>query len=230
LSANHSILAHHFENLEQQRETETFGMWLFLATEILIFGALITAYAIYRVRYPHDFEAASSKLNVLIGSINTIVLLSSSLTMVLSAHAVRTGQQKMLLTCLTLTIVLGGTFLGLKALEYYLDYKENLVPGLAFEPGEWMALMPPVNPQRVKLMLVFYYIMTGLHAVHMLVGMGLLVWLIARARRGTLTPVSYMAVEVVGLYWHFVDIVWIFLLPLLYLTGTHHVSDLHIFK
>jgi cytochrome c oxidase subunit III len=87
-----------------------------------------------------------------------------------------------------------------------------------------------VNPQRVKLMLVFYYIMTGLHAVHMLVGMGLLVWLIARARRGTLTPVSYMAVEVVGLYWHFVDIVWIFLLPLLYLTGTHHVSDLHIFK
>jgi cytochrome c oxidase subunit III len=230
LSANHSILAHHFENLEQQRETETFGMWLFLATEILIFGALITAYAIYRVRYPHDFEAASSKLNVLIGSINTIVLLSSSLTMVLSAHAVRTGQQKMLLTCLTLTIVLGGTFLGLKALEYYLDYKENLVPGLAFEPGEWTALIPPVNPQRVKLMLVFYYIMTGLHAVHMLVGMGLLVWLIARARKGTLTPVSYMAVEVVGLYWHFVDIVWIFLLPLLYLTGTHHVSDLHIFK
>jgi cytochrome c oxidase subunit III len=230
LSANHSILAHHFENLEQQRETETFGMWLFLATEILIFGALITAYAIYRVRYPHDFEAASSKLNVLIGSINTIVLLSSSLTMVLSVHAVRTGQQKMLLTCLTLTIVLGGTFLGLKALEYYLDYKENLVPGLAFEPGEWTALTPPVNPQRVKLMLVFYYIMTGLHAVHMLVGMGLLVWLIARARKGTLTPVSYMAVEVVGLYWHFVDIVWIFLLPLLYLTGTHHVSDLHIFK
>jgi cytochrome c oxidase subunit 3 len=227
VSANHSILAHHFEDLEQQRETETFGMWMFLATEILIFGSIFTAYTVYRLRYAHDFEAASSKLNVLIGSINTIVLLSSSLTMVLSVHATRAGLQKMLLTCLVLTIVLGGTFLGLKAVEYYIDYKENLVPGFAFDPGEWTALNPPANPQRVQLMLAFYYILTGLHAVHMLVGMGLLVWLVLRARQGTLTPVRYMAVEVVGLYWHFVDIVWIFLLPLLYLTGTHHLSDLH---
>ena len=135
MSANHSILAHHFEDLEQQRETETLGMWLFLATEILIFGALFTGYTIYRVRYPHDFEAASAKLNVLIGSINTIVLLSSSLTMALSVHATRVGRQKMLLTCLTLTIVLGAIFLGLKALEYYIDYKDILVPGLAFRAG-----------------------------------------------------------------------------------------------
>jgi cytochrome c oxidase subunit 3 len=233
LSTNHSILAHHFEDLEQQRETETFGMWLFLATEILIFGAIITCYVVYRLRYPHDFEAASAKLNVLIGSINTIVLLSSSLTMVLSVHATRTGQQTMLLTCLLLTLLLGGTFLGLKVVEYYIDYKEKLVPGLAFEPEKWTKAAgteAPVNPERVKLMLVFYYIMTGLHAVHMVVGMGLLVWLVTRARRGTLTPVRYMAVEVVGLYWHFVDIVWIFLLPLLYLTGTHHATDLHFMK
>jgi cytochrome c oxidase subunit 3 len=227
LSTNHSILAHHFEDLEQQRETETFGMWLFLATEVLIFGAVITCYVVYRLRYPHDFEAASSKLNVLIGSINTIVLLTSSLTMVLSVHATRIGNPKMLMTCLLLTILLGLTFFGFKAVEYYEDYKENLVPGLAFDPAEWAELTPPANPGRVQLMLAFYYIMTGLHAAHMIIGVGLLVWLVVRARRGTLTPVRYMAVEVVGLYWHFVDIVWIFLLPLLYLTGTHHWKELH---
>ena len=227
MSTNHSILAHHFEDLGQQREVETFGMWLFLATEILIFGAIFTCYTVYRLNYARDFEAASSRLNVLIGSINTIVLLSSSLTMALSVHATRVGRQQMLLTCLGLTILLGGTFLGLKAVEYYEDYKEFLVPGLSFNPSEWTEMQPPVNPQRIQLMLAFYYIMTGLHAVHMLVGMGLLVWLVLRARKGELTPVRYMAVEVVGLYWHFVDIVWIFLLPLLYLTGTHHSSDLH---
>jgi cytochrome c oxidase subunit 3 len=227
LSTNHSILAHHFENLEQQRETEVFGMWLFLATEILIFGAVFTAYTVYRLAYPHDFEAASSKLNVLIGAINTVVLLTSSLTMVLSVHATRTGQPKMLMTCLLLTILLGLTFFAFKALEYYEDYEESLVPGLRFDPGEWAERTPPARPGQVQLMLAFYYIMTGLHAVHMIVGIGLLTWLVLRARKGELTPVSYMAVEVVGLYWHFVDIVWIFLLPLLYLTGTHHLSDLH---
>jgi cytochrome c oxidase subunit 3 len=230
LSTNRAVLAHHFEDLEQQRETETFGMWLFLSTEILIFGAVFTCYAVYRLRYPHDFEAASARLNILIGSVNTIVLLSSSLTMALSVHAARVGRQEMLMTCLLLTILLGGTFLGFKALEYYKDYEEKLVPGLAFEPGEWTKVEGangPVHPQRVALMLVFYYVMTGLHAVHMIVGMGLLVWLVLEARKRLLTPVRYMPVEIVGLYWHFVDIVWIFLLPLLYLTGTHQVSDLH---
>lgn len=227
MSTNHSLVAHHFEDIEQQRETETFGMWLFLATEILIFGALFTCYTVYRLRFAHDFEAASSRLNILIGSINTIVLLSSSLTMVLSVHATRTGRRKMLMTCLLLTIALGLTFFGFKAVEYYEDYEEALVPGLRFNPGEWVEQTPPANPGRVQLMLAFYYIMTGLHAVHMVVGVGLLTWLVLRARRGTLTPERYMAVEVVGLYWHFVDIVWIFLLPLLYLTGTHHASDLH---
>lgn len=230
MSPNHTVLAHHFESLEQQRETETFGMWLFLATEILIFGAIFTCYTVYRLRYPHDFEAASGRLNILIGSINTVVLLSSSLTMALSVHAARVGRQQMLMTCLLLTILLGGTFLGFKALEYYEDYREELVPVLSFDPDKWTNMEGaegPVNPQRVKLMLVFYYVMTGLHAVHMIVGMGLLVWLVIEARRGLLTPVRYMPVDVVGLYWHFVDIVWIFLLPLLYLTGTHHTTDLH---
>ena len=230
MATNHAVLAHHFEDLKQQRETEAFGMWIYLATEVLIFGPLFTCYAVYRLNYPHDFEAASAKLNILIGSINTIVLLSSSLTMALSVHAARVGRQQMLITCLLLTILLGGTFLGFKVLEYYEDYKDNLVPGLAFDPGEWTKMEGaegPVNPQRVQLMLVFYYIMTGLHAVHMIVGIGLLIWLVIEARKGLLTPVRYMPVEVIGLYWHFVDIVWIFLLPLLYLTGTHHLTDLH---
>jgi cytochrome c oxidase subunit 3 len=231
LSTNHSVLAHHFTDLEQQRETEAFGMWMFLATEVLIFGALFTCYTVYRLRYAQDFEAASARLNILIGSINTIVLLSSSLTMALSVHATRVGRRQMLLTCLLLTILLGGTFLGFKVVEYYQDYKENLVPGLAFEPDEWTSVKGPegpIQPRRVELMLAFYYIMTGLHAVHMIVGMGLLIWLVTEARKGLLTPVRYMPVEVVGLYWHFVDIVWIFLLPLLYLTGTHHGTDLHL--
>ncbi|HZV04349.1 MAG TPA: cytochrome c oxidase subunit 3 [Gemmataceae bacterium] len=228
--AGPTILAHHFASLEQQRETATFGMWMFLATEVLIFGAVFTCYAVYRLRYAADFEAASARLNILIGSINTIVLLSSSLTMALSVHATRVGRRQMLLTCLLLTILLGGMFLGFKVVEYYKDYVENLVPGLAFDPSEWTKVEGtegPVHPQRVQLMLVFYYIMTGLHAAHMIVGMGLLIWLVVEARKGLLTPVRYMPVEVIGLYWHFVDIVWIFLLPLLYLTGTHHVTDLH---
>jgi cytochrome c oxidase subunit 3 len=220
-------VAHHFTDLEQQRETETFGMWMFLATEILIFGAIFTCYAVYRLRYAADFEAASSRLNILIGSINTVVLLTSSLTMVLSVHATRTGQPKMLMTCLWLTILLGLTFFGFKAVEYYEDYREALVPGLNFDPSEWTEMTPPADPGHVQLMLVFYYIMTLLHATHMVVGVGLLLWLVWRARQGMLTPVRYMAVEIVGLYWHFVDIVWIFLLPMLYLTGTHELKDLH---
>jgi cytochrome c oxidase subunit 3 len=227
LATDHSLVAHHFDTLEQQREAETFGMWIYLATEVLIFGPLFLGYTVYRVRYAHDFEAASSHLNNLIGAVNTVVLLTSSLTMALSVYATRAGLRRMLMICLSLTITLGATFLVLKALEYYKDYVDNLVPGLAFKPEEWVELKPPADPTRVKLMLSFYYIMTGLHAVHMLVGMGLLIWLVTLARRGLLSPERYIPVDVVGLYWHFVDIVWIFLLPLLYLTGTHHWSDVH---
>jgi cytochrome c oxidase subunit 3 len=227
MSADHSALAHHFDSLEQQRGAESFGMWLFLATEILLFGALLTAYTVYRLTYPIAFEAASSRLNILIGGINTVVLLTSSLTMALSVWATRTGRPRTILVCLALTLLLGATFLVFKVIEYWGDYVEALVPGLRFDSDEWLRLSPAVNPHQVELMLVFYYILTGLHALHMIIGMGLLVWLLWRAYRRTLTPQRYMAVEVVGLYWHFVDIVWIFLLPLLYLTGTHHLSDLH---
>jgi cytochrome c oxidase subunit 3 len=227
MSLDHSALADQFDDLDQQREADALGMWLFLATEVLVFGALFIAYTVYRLKYAHAFEAASSRLNVLIGSVNTVVLLSSSLTMALAVWATRAGRRRMLKTCLSLTLFFGAVFLGFKVLEYYQDFREALVPGLRFDPAEWELLRPPANPRHVELMLTFYYILTGLHAVHMVVGMGLLTWLLVRAVRGSLTPQRYMATEVVGLYWHFVDIVWIFLLPLLYLTGTHHLSDLH---
>ena len=223
---NHAVLAHHFDNIEQQREAETLGMWVFLATEILIFGALFTGYTAYRYQYGPDFEATSAELNVLIGAINTFVLLTSSLTMALSVYATRAGFRRMQLTCLALTAALGSLFMVFKAIEYYGDYRDGLVPGLAFPPPKLEGT--DVNLGHVQLMLVFYYVMTGLHAVHLTVGIGLILWLMVRARRGSLTPAHYGPVEVCGLYWHFVDIIWIFLLPLLYLTGTHRWSDLHL--
>jgi cytochrome c oxidase subunit 3 len=219
--------AHQFDNLEQQREAATFGMWVFLATEILIFGALFAGYSAYRAWYSHHFEAASSKLNILIGGINTVVLLTSSLTMALSVHYAHIGRQRALVWCLVLTALLGTLFMVFKAIEYYTDYLDNLMPPVAFDPAEWRSLPSPADPGRVQLFLVFYYVMTGLHAVHLTVGIGIMVWLIVRANAGRFGPERYHPVEVAGLYWHFVDVVWIFLLPLLYLIGTHSLSDLH---
>jgi cytochrome c oxidase subunit 3 len=221
LSIKQLPLAHHFETLDQQHDAASLGMWVFLATEILIFGAMFAGYSAYRSMYTEEFEEASAHLNILIGGINTVVLLTSSLTMALSVYAAHVGQQRLLVTCLVLTVALGTLFMVFKAIEYYDDYKENLVPNLAFDNAEWR------HPGPVKLFLMFYYLMTGLHAVHLTAGIGLLIWLIGKAARGAFTPTYFTPVEVSGLYWHFVDIVWIFLLPLLYLIGTHSVRDLH---
>jgi cytochrome c oxidase subunit III len=224
LQAKQALLAHHFDDIEQQRDAERLGMWIFLATEVLIFGALFTGYFVYRSWYPKDFEAVSGKLNVLIGAINTVVLLASSLTMALSVYAVRVGRQRMLINCLILTAALGTTFMVLKGIEYYADYRDGLVPNTdRFDDAEWTK--ENVSPQKVILFLVFYYVMTGLHAVHLTIGIGIIIWLIVRAWRGTLSPEQYIPVEVSGLYWHLIDVVWIFLLPVLYLTGTHQLSD-----
>lgn len=227
MSADHSVLAHHFDDLEQQRESEALGMWAFLATEVMVFGAMFVGYAAYFSRYPHAFEAASSHLNVLIAAINTVVLLSSSLTMALSVHAVRVGDRRRLVGCLLATAALGTGFMVFKAVEYYTDYQEQLVPVLAFDAGRWLRHDPPVDPGQVQLMLTFYYIMTGLHAVHLTIGIAIVLWLAYRAGRGRFSTEHYMPIEVTGLYWHFVDVIWIFLLPLLYLTGTHSWRDLH---
>jgi cytochrome c oxidase subunit 3 len=211
-----AILAHQFDTLPQQREAQLTGMWIFLATEVLVFGALFTGYAAYRAQYPEAFAAASGRLNLLIGGVNTIVLLTSSLTMVLAVHATQVGKRRAQVACLLLTALLGTAFMGLKAVEYYSDYRERLVPVLAFDPQEWLA----VGPSQVQLFLMFYYIMTGLHALHLTIGIGLLAVQALLAGRGHFPPENYMPVELAGLYWHFVDVIWIFLLPLLYLVGT----------
>jgi cytochrome c oxidase subunit III len=228
MSADAGVLAPQFDDLAQQRGADRFGMWLFLVTEALLFGGLFTGYTVYRIWFPREFAAASSRLNLLIAAVNTLVLLASSLTMALAVHAAKAGTRRTLTRCLALTALLGLGFLGLKVVEYTGDVREHLVPGPRyFRPEEWLAMDPPAQPTRVQLFLIFYYVMTGTHAVHLIVGVGLVGWLLARALRGRLTPARYVQAEVVGLYWHFVDLVWIFLLPLLYLIGTRSPSDLH---
>ena len=212
-----TLLAHHFHSLPQQREAQLAGMWVFLATELLVFGALFTGYTVYRVQYPEAFAAASQHLNLIIGGVNTVVLLTSSLTMVLAVHATQIGRRRMQVSCLVVTALLGTAFMALKAVEYTIDYYDKLVPGLAFEPQEWV--QRGVDPRPVKLFFAFYYIMTGLHALHLTVGIAILGVQAVLAARGRFVPANYMPVELAGLYWHFVDVIWIFLLPLLYLIG-----------
>ncbi|HEX3600670.1 MAG TPA: cytochrome c oxidase subunit 3 family protein [Lacipirellulaceae bacterium] len=209
---------HHFDDLEHQQQTTLFGMWLFLATEVLIFGAIFTAYTIYRHQYSEAFEAASRHLNLWIGGINTLVLLTSSLTMALGVHAAQQGRSRACARQLVVTAILGTTFLALKALEYYLDYRENLVPIFAFDPEQWSALN--VRPQHVELFLIFYYFLTGLHAIHLLIGIVVVLVIAWYAHRERFSAEYHSPVEAWGLYWHFVDVVWVFLLPLLYLIGT----------
>src|SRR5262249_23018710 len=156
---------HHFADLRQQHEVYTLGMWIFLATELMVFGGLFAGYAMYRYQYPADFNAGSAHLNLAFGGWNTVVLLTSSLTMALAVFCAQTNRRTGLVWFLIATAALGTVFLIVKAFEYHEDYVENLVPGLAFDPSQWPR---PLQPQRVELFLLFYYIMTGLHAVHLI--------------------------------------------------------------
>lgn len=206
-------LAPHFADLQQQHEAATLGMWVFLATELMFFGGLFTAYVFYRQQYPDEFAAASRKLNLTFGGINTIVLLTSSFTMALAVHAAQLGRRGRLTVLLGLTAILGAAFLVIKAFEYHGDYLDDLVPGLAFEESAWE------KPAGVKLFLLLYYLMTGVHGLHLIAGIALLTVLAAFAGQGRFTPEHHAPVEVGGLYWHFVDVIWLFLLPLLYMVG-----------
>ena len=208
--AESSILAHQFDDLEQQHETATLGMWLFLATEIIFFGGLFTAYTACRSLYPDAFAAASHNTEVLLGSINTVVLLGSSFTMALAVHAAQQGKRRTLVTFLLCTIALGLLFLVIKFLEYHHKFVEHLVPGHGFR-------VEGPQPRQQELFVSFYFAMTGLHALHMVIGIALLAILVVLGWRGRFSRQNHNAVEVSGLYWHFVDIVWIFLFPLLYL-------------
>jgi cytochrome c oxidase subunit 3 len=217
-------LAHHFEDLEQQKDAATLGMWAFLATEVLFFGGALTCFAVYRYWYLQGFIAGNLAQKALVGTINTVVLLTSSLTMALAVHAAAAGHRTALIRNLGLTILLGLAFLGVKVYEYTSDYHEGLVPGTTtFHPDEhvrhvWAEHgLADVNLRDVELYFVFYFVLTGLHALHMIIGIGVLGVMFVLAKRGWYTPEYPTPVEVMGLYWHFVDIVWIFLFPLLYL-------------
>ncbi len=211
-----TALGHQFEDLEQQREAASLGMWLFLATEIMFFGGLFTAYTVYRMMYLPGFDVGSHLLNVRLGAVNTIVLLSSSLTMALAVRAAMLGKRRHLVAFLILTMLLGLTFVGVKlTFEWHHEYVEHLAPGLDFD------LNSP-HAKGAELFFVFYFTMTGVHALHMIIGVAVMAVLTWQAIQGRFTPERYNAIEMAGLYWHFVDVVWIFLFPLLYLIGAHH--------
>jgi cytochrome c oxidase subunit 3 len=223
LATSNPPLAHHFENLEQQHEANTLGMWVFLATEVMFFGGLFTGYSIYRFQYSTDFQAASERLIVWLGAVNTAVLICSSLTMALALYSARIGNRQALVRFLAATMLLGSAFLGIKAVEYLIDYRESLIPGFKFDFNEDQKGKPfaeaehRANPQHAELFFVFYFIMTLVHAFHMVVGLGVLLVLLILSNRGRFTAAYYTPIEVAGLYWHFVDIIWVFLFPLLYL-------------
>ena len=208
-------LREQFETPAQQKEISTLGMWIFLVTEIMFFGGLFLAYAIYRREFAGAFAAASNTLDVVVGAVNTAVLLCSSFTMVLAVRAAQIGSRRALIWFLILTIVLGGVFLGVKAYEWNLKFEEHHVPGPSFH------LEGTGEQGPAQLFFSLYFTMTGLHALHMVVGEGLMVFLLWQAYAGKYTPKYYTPVDIGGLYWHFVDIVWIFLFPLLYLIAGH---------
>jgi cytochrome c oxidase subunit 3 len=217
-------LAHHFEDLGQQHEAATLGMWTFLATEVMFFGGLICGFLVYRaVDFP-AFATASKQLEPWAGGINTVVLLTSSLTMALAVHGGATGDRKAQVRYLLLTMLLGACFLGIKAWEYTEEYHKGLIPGPYFNHKGELHLPENFGPTQIghaQLFFVFYFFMTGLHAIHMIIGLGVVSWITWLARRGEFTPEYHTPLEMTGLYWHFVDIVWVFLFPLLYLIELH---------
>ena len=213
--AKHSALAEHFCDLKQQYETAQLGMWAFLLTEVMMFGGLFMVYIVGRYNYPDAFIDGSHQLSIKLGCFNTVVLIVSSLTMAMAVHAAQEDHPKKTFRFLLATLFLGAVFLGVKYIEYSAKFEHHTVPGDSFE---WHGV---ADPNHVQLFYGVYFVMTGLHAFHMIVGAGLLTWLMILNHKGRFTKEFSTPVELVGLYWHFVDIVWIFLFPLLYLIGRH---------
>ena len=236
---------HHFDDMEQQKEASTFGMWVFLLTEIMMFGGVFVAYMIYRIKYYDAFVAGSSSINVVWGFVNTLVLIISSLTMALAVSAAQRGVKRQQQIFIVLTMILGLVFLGVKAIEYTKKYEEHHIPGGVFGKFDAVNNYDPTGKEKnirdeliekenktvedatqtarnTVIFFSFYFAMTGLHALHMVIGLILMTWLLMRVSRGEFGPQYYTPVELSGLYWHFVDIVWIFLFPLLYLINRTH--------
>ena len=215
-------LEQQFEDMEQQTHSATLGMWVFLATEILFFGVLFASYTVFRTRWPRAFRDGSRDLELWIGGANTAVLLTSSFFMALAVRAAALGDNKRVVRFLWITIAFGLVFLGLKATEYTIEAHEHLIPGVNFttippdEMGKPLDQQHP-RPQQEKLFMFFYFVMTGFHALHMIVGVSVLGVLLIMTKRGHFSTEYHNPIEIAGLYWHFVDIVWVFLYPALYL-------------
>ena len=254
-SSHVALVAARFDNWKQQRETSTLGMWTFLVSELLFFGSFFVAYAVYRALNPQAFAAASGQTEIWIGTLNTAILLTSSLTMALAVNAAKMGQLRKTSLLLVLTAVLGLSFMGLKSLEYYKDWQNHLVPGAGFRfpnapanegglslrrqndqsafaprevvpPGQPSAMpdsrspaMTPARDAPEKLFFTLYFFLTGLHALHLTVGICWVVVAAVLARKARFADAQ--PVEVLGLFWHFIDLVWIFLYPMIYLGGRH---------
>ncbi len=230
----HGLVAHHFEDAPQQREAALLGMWTFLATEVLFFGGLFTAYVVYRWKAPVQVGLASHHLNVLFGCVNTCVLLVSSFLVALAVSEAQRGNARKVVQLLIGTIVLGVLFLGIKGVEWVIDYQEGLVPfaGNWAIPGHDIESMEKLGVDSsqfslYKIFWVLYFFMTGLHGVHVIVGLGIFAVVAATVWRKRNTGGFVNMVEVTGLYWHFVDIVWVFLYPLLYLIDRHGIGGGH---
>ncbi len=221
---HHPELLHHFAEPQQQRDAASLGMWIFLATEVMFFGGLFCAYLIYRRAYFGDFGAASKSIDATLGATNTAVLICSSLTVVLAIWAAQIGRRGLMVAMLIVTMLFGLTFLGIKGKEYKDKFEEHHVPGPSFSFDHVPIPGHPdqyANPQHAEIFFALYFIMTGLHALHMIIGLGLFTWLLYMAWKGHFTPEYHTPLEIGGLYWHFVDIVWIYLFPLLYLIDRH---------
>jgi len=222
-------LRHHFETIEQQHEASSFGMWLFLLTEFMLFGGMFMAYMVYRNWYYPAFAAGSQQLNLTFGTVNTLILITSSVTMALAVHAARVRKQGTLVRLLITTIVLGVVFLGIKANEYKEKYDKHHIPGANFSieefthppAGSGEKPLPVDLAEKTQVYFSLYFAMTGMHALHMIIGLGLLTFLAFRASQGAYTQGYFSSLENIGLYWHFIDIVWTFLFPLLYLVNRH---------
>jgi len=225
------FLAHHFETYGQQFEAGKLGMWIFLLTEILLFGGLFCAYAVYRANHPEIFDWAHKFLNTTLGAINTGVLITSSLTMAWAVRAAQLGHRRALVTLLALTLLGGCGFLGIKYVEYKHKWEEGLLWASRYNPQEHAAAIDHARehgedvgavvrgsgPRNAGLFFSIYFLMTGLHAVHVVAGMGVILWILIRAARGHFGSEYYFPVDYAGLYWHLVDMIWIYLFPLLYL-------------
>jgi cytochrome c oxidase subunit III len=224
-SAHPPGFAHQFEHMAQQRAAGSLGMWVFLVTEIMFFGGLFATYTIYRSLHPQAFEIGSHLLEVQFGATNTAVLICSSLTMALAIHSAQTGKSKStIIGYLIATMILGAAFIGIKLyFEWYHDYVEHLVPGIDFVVRpEWGQA-----GSQVPMFFCYYFFMTAVHALHMVIGLGILTVLTIKTAQNRFSAEYYAPLEISGLYWHFVDIVWIFLFPLLYLIGGRYATGVH---